>query len=345
MSDHRRAGSPAAHGQNGGWQTFALHWNLGCSTRQFHELFGAQVDLDGAEILLETMRLGGSGNRHDPGLLRQQPGQRDLGRRGGLACRESLDQFDQRQIRCTRLGSEARHVVTEVGGIELRVEVDLSRQKARAERAKGHEADAQFIEHGQQLGFRPAVPDRVFALHRRHRMHRMRPADGLHPCLGQAVMPHLAFGDQLAQSACNLLDRHIGIDPVLIEQVDTISLQAPERRLGHHADVLRPTVEPTAAFGGDGIDVEAELGRNHHPISHRGQGLADQFFIDERAVRLCRVEQRHPQIDRLADQGNHVRFVRRRAVEGAHAHAAQSKGRDLQAAAAECACFHDVVLG
>jgi hypothetical protein len=40
------------------------------------------------------MQLGAAGNRHDPRLLRQQPGERDLrGRRLLLAC-DALQQID-----------------------------------------------------------------------------------------------------------------------------------------------------------------------------------------------------------------------------------------------------------
>jgi hypothetical protein len=44
------------------------------------------------------VQLGGARNRHDPRLLRQQPGQRDLGRRRAFALRDLAQQIDQRLV-------------------------------------------------------------------------------------------------------------------------------------------------------------------------------------------------------------------------------------------------------
>jgi hypothetical protein len=44
--------------------------------------------------------------------------------------------------------------------------------------------------------------------------------------------------------ARDLLDRHVGIHAVLIEQIDPIRLEPLERRVGDLADVRRPAVQP-----------------------------------------------------------------------------------------------------
>lgn len=79
-------------------------------------------------------------------------------------------------------------------------------------------------------------------------------------------MPDLAFRDQLLHRARDILDRHLRIDSVLIEQIDELRPQSLERSLGDALDVLGPAVEavPRAAIG-----IETELGGDHDPVANR----------------------------------------------------------------------------
>jgi len=45
-----------------------LHWDLGGCGVQFAEIFGRELDVDGAEVFFEAMQLGGAGDRNDPGF-------------------------------------------------------------------------------------------------------------------------------------------------------------------------------------------------------------------------------------------------------------------------------------
>ena len=65
-----------------------------------------------------------------------------------------------------------------------------------------------------------ARPQRVLALHRGHRLHGVRAADRLRARLGQAEVPHLARRDQVLDGAGDVLDRHVRVDAVLVEEVD-----------------------------------------------------------------------------------------------------------------------------
>jgi len=42
--------------------------------------------------------------------------------------------------------------------------------------------------------------------------------------------------------AGHVLDRHVGIDPVLVKQVDVVGAQPAQRALERFADVFRPAV-------------------------------------------------------------------------------------------------------
>ena len=154
-------------------------------------------------------------------------------------------------------------------------------------------------------------------------------------------MPDLAFGDEIADGARDILDRHLGIDPVLIEKIDRLDTQPLERAVDRRADAFGPAAEATI-LPGRGIDVEAELGGDHDLLTHRAQRLADQFLIDERTIDFRRVEKGHATIDRGAEQRHALVLRKRVRIAEADPHAAEADGRDMKAAAAEFACLHDV---
>ena len=205
--------------------------DLGRGLVDLAQVVGRELELRRAEVLLQAVRLGRAGDRDDPGLLGEEPGEGDLRRRRVLLLRDAAQQVDQGLVGLAGLGREARDDLAEVVGREGRGLVDLAGEEALAERAEGHEADAELLERRQQLLLRPAPPQRVLALDGRDRLHGVRPADGLHAGLGEAEVPHLALGDQLLDRARHLLDRHVRVDAVLVEEVDRVGAQALQRGL------------------------------------------------------------------------------------------------------------------
>ena len=91
----------------------------------------------------------------------------------------------------------------------------------------------------QDLRLGLAPPQRVLALQRRDRLDGVRAADRLHAGLGQAEVLDLALADQFLHRAGHVLDRHVRIDAVLVEQVDAVGPQPLERRLDHLAGCAR----------------------------------------------------------------------------------------------------------
>jgi hypothetical protein len=53
-------------------------------------------------------------------------------------------------------------------------------------------------------------------------------ADGLRACLGEAEVPDIALGDQLLHRPGDVFDGDVGIDTVLVVEVDVIGSQALE---------------------------------------------------------------------------------------------------------------------
>ena len=149
-----------------------------------------------------------------------------------------------------------------------------------------------------QFGFTPE--QRIFALDGRDRLDRMGAANGPGTGLGQAEMADLALGDQVADGAGNVLDRHGRIDAVLIEQVDPVGAQALQRGFGHGLDMGGRLLVPPRRPPVSGSMSKPELGRDHHPVADGMKGLAQQFLVEEGAVSLGCVEQRHATVMRRA---------------------------------------------
>src|ERR1700748_2022686 len=104
------------------------------------------------------MQLCSSRDRHDPGLLRQNPRQRDLCRSCIFLLRKTAHQVYERLVRFAILLVETWHAVAEVARVELCFFRDLARQESLAERAERYEADSKFFQCRQNLLFRLSPP-------------------------------------------------------------------------------------------------------------------------------------------------------------------------------------------
>src|SRR4249919_4058689 len=104
------------------------------------------MHVGGSEVFLEAMQLGRAGDRHDPGLLRQQPRKRDLRAGDALAPGQRAKLVDEGLVGLARFRREARNLVAEVAAVEARRLVDGAGEEAAAERTERHEADAEFVQ-------------------------------------------------------------------------------------------------------------------------------------------------------------------------------------------------------
>src|SRR6516164_1225989 len=138
-------------------------------------------------------------------------------------------------------------------------------------------------------------------------------------------MPDLAFPDQVPDRPGRILDWHVRVDAVLIEEIDAVGFEPLERGLGNLPDALRPAVQP----GGGVAILEAKLRGDHDLVAERSQGFADKFLVRERAVGLRGVEEGYAALDGRPDQRNSAFLVYGRTVAEAQPHAAKSNGRDF----------------
>jgi hypothetical protein len=88
------------------------------------------------------------------------------------------------------------------------------------------------------------------------------------------------------------------------------------------------------------IDVEAELGGDHHLVPEGSQGFTHHLLVRERAIDFRGVEEGHAALDRRPDECDRLALVRCGTVAMAQSHAAEANGRDFEAAVAEFPCLH-----
>ena len=106
--------------------------------------------------------------------------------------------------------------------------------------------------------------------------------------------------------------------------------------------MLGSAVEAGAAHPGFGIDVPAELRRDHDLVTHRPERLADQFFVGPRAIGLGGVEERYAELMRAADDADCLGMIGRLAIGGSKAHC--PKADFGHGKGAKHAGFHDDLL-
>jgi hypothetical protein len=167
-------------------------------------------------------------------------------------------------------------------------------------------------------------------------------ADGVRGGLADADVAHLARSDQLAEGTEGLLDGCVGVDAVLVVEVDDVDAQPLERAVDGLADVLRTAV---VAAGAHAVVVElvAELGGQHDLVAALGQHAGEQPLVGQGAVDVGGVEEGDAQVEGAVQRGGRLGVVEG-AVPGAHAHAAQALGGDGEALCSECAGVHDPIL-
>ena len=138
---------------------------------QLAEFGLGEGDVGGGEVLLESVQLGGAGDGHDPRLLGEQPGERNLPGVAPLAAAMALTSSTNARL-CSSASPENRGICVRRSFIgKGGREVDGPGEEALTKRTEGHEADAQFRARRQHTLLRAAPPQVVFALNRGHRQH------------------------------------------------------------------------------------------------------------------------------------------------------------------------------
>ena len=89
----------------------------------------------------------------------------------------------------------------------------------------------------------------------------VRTTNRLCSCFTKAEVLNLTFLNQVLHRSRDVFDRHVGVDAVLIKQIDNVGLEALERSLSDLLDVVGPAVQ-SPPFRCLGINIETEFGRD-----------------------------------------------------------------------------------
>ena len=136
-----------------------------------------ELDVHRAEVLLQAVELRGAGIGTIHGFCASSHARATCA--GVTPFRAAMRSPGPPWRHCRRSSarSGARNVA-EVPGVECRRRVDLAGKKPRAKGLKGTKPMPSSSQTGRTLLLRVAPPERVLALKRRHRLHRVRAANG-----------------------------------------------------------------------------------------------------------------------------------------------------------------------
>ena len=264
------------------------------------------------------------------GVPVEHPGQRQRGHRQACGLRQLRQALLQAVVGLALGAIEAWQRPPEVVGGQRIHHGRLVGQEGPAQRAVGHKRNAERLGGGQYGLLGAALPQRIFALHGRHRVQCVGGAQALRAHLRQAHGRNLARAHQVPQGAHQVFEWHGRVAAVAVVQVDALHPQALQRCIAGLADVGGRVVD--APLVAAGLAHDAELGGHRDLRALAGgeftQKAAQQGFVVAKPIGVGRVEVVHAQAVRHVQRGQRLCIVGL-PVELAHAHAAQPQRVDL----------------
>src|SRR5947209_11047320 len=106
-------------------------------------------------------------------------------------------------------------------------------------------------------------------------MDRVRAPNDYRAGFGQAKESHFALCDQLSHRSDRLFDRRVGINPVLIIEVDAIDSETAQTSLAGFFHIIRFAVD-AAECGPLRIADDSELRRDHNVFAMALQRAPDE---------------------------------------------------------------------
>src|SRR5580658_2705201 len=175
----------------------SLHRDLCGGAFYLTEIVRGKFDRGCSVVLVQALEFAGAWDRNNPLLLSKQPGECDLSRGRPLPFCDPSEQIDQCLICLPGLRIKAGNAVADIGTAERSAFVNLAGEEALTQRAIWNEADSEFLEGRDYVGFRASPPQRVFALYRCDRLDGVCATDRLRRCFRKAEVFDLALLDQI----------------------------------------------------------------------------------------------------------------------------------------------------
>jgi hypothetical protein len=298
------------------------------------------VKAQGTQILFQVFDAFSARDRHNIFALRQHPREGQLRGCASLLASHLFDSRRELDVALKIVTLESRRVSAHIIGRKIFKALELAGEKAASQRAIGNEADAELAANTQDAVLGIAGPKGVFVLERGDGMHGVRATQSLGTRFGHADVTDFAFLDEFLHCAERVLDWYVGIDAVLVIEVDIIDAEPSQARLAGAADVIRFSVNISRCEIFE-VALITEFRCEDDFVAPSFNGLADQFFVFERAVHVGGVEQGDAEV-KGAMNGRDGFALIARAIKFGHAHATESERRDAQTAFSEFACFHSL---
>src|ERR687897_248603 len=216
-----------------------------------------QLDLGSAHVLLQMRDRRGARNRQHHRRAREQPGQRDPGRRGVVL---AGDPVERPTAPC---------------------------QVSGGEREPRDETDAELLAALEDV-VRAAVLEVVAVLHRHDCDDRARPLELVDRHVRDPDVPDFALVLQLLHRSNGVLQRHLRVGRMQLVDVDPLQPEPAQAALARLLQVLRAAVaRPLPRPGAQ----ETALRGDHQPVGIRVERLGDQVLTHLGPVRVGRVDQ------------------------------------------------------
>lgn len=142
-------------------------------------------------------------------------------------------------------------------------------------------------------------------------------------------MAYFALADEILHGTGDFFNGDIGVDAVLIEEIDGIDAETTQGSIGNPVDVLGAAVEPDMTAG-IWIDRKAEFGGDDNLTAERGEGFTHKVFIRVGPVDFGGIKEGDTLSDCGTDKADHGRTVFGWSIAKAHAHAAEPEGGDFE---------------
>jgi hypothetical protein len=320
------------------WITLA-----GCGTEGEHfaeasEFVGAQLYIERAYVFFQILSVLGAWYGNDVSTLRQDPGQRQLRGLTLFLFRHFLNFLDEIQIELEILSLKTRRVAAVVvGGKVFKASGTVPVRKPRPKRAVRDEADTEFAASGQNLWFGIARPERIFALQGGDGMDvRWRCGESSCAASERSEIADLAFLYKLGHGGHRLFDGRIGIDAVLVVEIDISS--TPRRLRLASQDLLErsPACRRSPRFWGllgsrtiPNLVARMILSRLR-PLMARP--TSSSFVCG--TIDVSGVEKGNTEFEGAMDGGDGF-IVVASGVKVGHTHATEAESGDLQTGTAE----------
>ena len=298
------------------------------------EGFRRELEVDGAEVVFEVLEALGAGDGDDVVALGEDPCEGELGRGAAEFGGDGFYGFGEVEVAGEVFALEAGVVLAPVVFGDVGGGLKASGEESAAEGRVGDEADAELAAGGEDFVFWIAGPEGVFGLEGRDGMDLGGAAEGGGSGFGHAEVADFSGGDELGHGSKGVFNGDVGIDAVLVVEVDVVEVEAFEAGVAGLADVFGAAVD--AEEFAVGAAHVAELGGEDDVVAAVADGAADELLVASGAVHVCGVEEVESGVEGAVDDLDGFGVVGG-SVKLGHAHAAEAEAGDAEAVATESA--------